>query len=170
MSVKIIQFHNFDRILFGTHFVFSILLAGIVNFARPSLTSSDTDKFKFPNMVSDKSPSRLFLCCHTASRQPMLFSWPSYFGGLRKARQLQATFWYIDNFFIVWIILPVQSECADLCLWRSSPYSFISLFCSWEWAVCFVLMQEITLAYQTTGTTQWTVKGLNSAFSEIKKS
>ncbi|XP_074606000.1 uncharacterized protein LOC141859024 isoform X3 [Acropora palmata] len=31
-------------------------------------------------------------------------------------------------------------------------------------------MQEITPAYQTTGTTQWTVKDINSAFSEIKES
>ncbi|KAK2564885.1 hypothetical protein P5673_011587 [Acropora cervicornis] len=30
--------------------------------------------------------------------------------------------------------------------------------------------KEITPAYQTTGTTQWTVKDLYSAFSEIKKS
>ena len=99
LTVKIIQFHNFDRILFGTHFVLSILLAAIVNFERPSLASSDTDKFKFPNMVSDKCPSTLSLLSHGKPTANVIFLTELFWWFTEST--LAATFWYIDNVFIV---------------------------------------------------------------------
>ena len=104
-------------------FFFSMLVAAIVDFERLSLASSDTDKFKFPKWFLTNVRQLSFFAVTRQANSQCNFPDQAILEVYEKNvncnilvhRQL--------------IILPVQSQCADLCLWRSIPVLQLRVSC-----------------------------------------